>query len=452
MFRCAKDYRVLMVAFLSCFLALNLEGQTVTASLTGTVADSSGAVVPNANISLKNDSSGDIRKTVSNTEGYFTIAAIPPGSYSITVESAGFVRWQRTGLAFSSGDKRNLSDIVMAVAAATETVTVESSVEQISTVDSGEKSAVIGTKQIQNVAVVGRNAAEFIKIMPGFAMTAGVQNGSSFSGQIEGTGNGPVGSFSANGQRTAALDITSDGAHIIDPGCNCGQAVNLNADMTQELKVLTSNFAADIQKGPVMISSVGKSGGRDFHGEAYLYARHNTMDANDWQSNQAGLPKPLTSYFYPGGNIGGPVLIPGTNFNKNRDKLFFFVGYEYYKQNVDNGFYRAFVPTQDMRNGNFSAAYLNSYYGSAAGQVGYNIQNPAILPGGMVPANQVDPIGQKLINLYPLPNANPVSNGGFNYVTNGIKSQNFYQLRPRVDYSISDNTKLFVSYNRQRDH
>src|SRR5437870_9245259 len=114
--------------------------------------------------------------------------------------------------------------------------------------------------------------------MPGMAFTGGTMNVSSYAAQDERTGSGPVGSFSANGQRTAALDITSDGAHIIDPGCNCGQAVNLNADMTQEMKVLTSNFGADNQKGPVVISSVGKAGGRDFHGEAYLYARHNVLN------------------------------------------------------------------------------------------------------------------------------------------------------------------------------
>jgi len=450
----------LMLTFLCWLLGLNLKAQNVTGSLTGTVADSSGAVIPNANVELKNDSSGDVRRTVSNTDGYFTIAAIPPGAYTVSVDAPGFVKWQRTGVLFNAGDKRNLSDIALAIATSKETVTVEASAEQITTVDSGEKSEVIGSRQIQNVAVVGRNAAEFIKILPGFAMTGGVQNGASFNGETQGTGAGPVGNFSANGQRTAALDITSDGAHIIDPGCNCGQAVNLNADMTQEMKVLTSNFGADNQKGPVVISSVGKAGGHDFHGEAYLYARHNALNANDWQNNAAGAgvdgkplaPKPATKYFYPGGNIGGPVLIPGTNFNKNRDKLFFFVGYEYYKQDIDNGFYRAFVPTQDMRNGNFSPDYLKQYYGSASGKVGSNIQNAPNLPGGIVPAGKIDPVGQKLMNLYPLPNADPTLNNGFNFILNGTKPQNFYQLRPRVDYSISDNTKLYVSYNRQRDH
>src|SRR5260370_15502678 len=136
-------------SILFCLVSHTLQAQNVTGALTGTVADSSGAVVVGAAIGLKNDSSGDIRKTVSNSDGYFTIAAIPPGNYSVTVEAQGFVKWQRTGVIFNAGDKRNLADIVLAVASANETVTVEASAEQITTVDSGEKSEGIGTKQIQ---------------------------------------------------------------------------------------------------------------------------------------------------------------------------------------------------------------------------------------------------------------------------------------------------------------
>src|SRR5713226_5054318 len=173
------------LSFLACFFNLTLHAQTVTGTLTGTVADSSGAVVPNANVEMKNDNSGDIRKTVSNAEGYFTIAAVQPGNYTVTVEAPGFIKWQRTGIVFNAGDKRNLSDIALAIAQANETVTVEATTEQITTVDSGEKATVIGQRQLQNVAVVGRNATEFIKILPGFAMTAGPQNGASFSGEIQ---------------------------------------------------------------------------------------------------------------------------------------------------------------------------------------------------------------------------------------------------------------------------
>src|SRR5205807_73372 len=146
------------------------QAQTTSATLTATVFDASGAVVPDATVTLKNEASGDLRTTKSNAEGYFTFAAVPPATYT--------------------------------------------------------------------------NAVEFIKIMPGMAFTGSVSNQSSYAAQDERTDTGPVGSFSANGTRTGALDITSDGAHIIDPGCNCGQAMNTNADMTAELRVMTSNFGA----------------------------------------------------------------------------------------------------------------------------------------------------------------------------------------------------------------
>src|SRR5207248_8922036 len=122
--------------------------------------------------------------------------------------------------------------------------------------------------------------------------TGSVSNQSSYAAQDERTDTGPVGSFSANGTRTGALDITSDGAHIIDPGCNCGQAMNTNADMTAELKVMTSNFGADEAKGPVVISAIGKSGGQQFHGQLYTYNRYFAANANDPQNKDAGFARP----------------------------------------------------------------------------------------------------------------------------------------------------------------
>src|SRR5437016_1604513 len=340
--------------------------QTTTATLTGTVFDVSGAVVADAAVILKNDASGDLRSTVSNGEGYFTFAAVPPGTYSITVEKAGFKTWEANSFVLNSADKRNVSAIKLAPGAKSETVVVEASDAQITPVDSGEKSALINEHILQNVAIVGQNAAEFVKIMPGMAFTGGVVNQSSYAADDQRTGTGPVGSLSANGTRTGALDITSDGAHIIDPGCNCGQAMNTNVDMTAELKVMTSNFGADEAKGPVVISAIGKSGGQQFHGEAYLYSRYYSLNANDPQDKNSNIARPETKYFYPGGQIGGPLIIPGTNFNHNRDKLFFFAAFQYYKQDVDNGVYHAVVPTAAMRNGDFSdKAYLSSLNGYA---------------------------------------------------------------------------------------
>jgi hypothetical protein len=436
-----------------------LQAQNVAATLTGTVADASGAVIPGATVILKSELSGDTRRTLSNSDGYFTISAIQPGSYTITIEAPAFQRWEQKGIVLNAGDKRNLINIALTVGNVADTIEVSGVAQEVTPVDSGEKSQVITEKQLQDIGIVGSNASEFIKILPGMAITGGAQNQASYNGEVHGTGSGPIGNFSANGQRTGAIDITSDGAHIIDPGCNCGQAVDTNVDMTQELKIMTSNFGADSQKGPVVISAVGKSGGNAFHGQAYLYARHAVLNANNSLNNQQGsnpitgqplAPRPETKFFYPGGNIGGPVLIPGTRFNHNRDKLFFFGAYEYYGQTVDNGLYQAFVPTADMRAGNFSQASIDALQ-PPKGNIGSQVSGAANFPGGQVPKEAIDPIGQKLINLYPLPNANSATNGGYNYVSVSTKPQNAYQLRTRVDWNISETTKLFVSYNRQRD-
>src|SRR5256886_2460138 len=334
--------------------------------------------------------------------------------------------------------------------AKSETVVVEASDAQITPVDSGEKSALINEHILQNVAIVGQNAAEFVKIMPGMAFTGGVVNQSSYAADDQRTGTGPVGSFSANGTRTAALDITSDGAHIIDPGCNCGQAMNTNADMTAELKVMTSNFGADESKGPVTISAIGKSGGQQFHGEAYLYSRYYSLNANDPQNKNSNIARPETKYFYPGFQIGGPVILPHPGFNRNRDRMFFFFGTEYYKQDVDNGVYHAVVPTAAMRQGDFSnSAYLSSLNGYAVS----GVPNANGFTNGRLTGTP-DPNGQILMNLYPLPNQDPTKpgSGGFNYANGQTRYSNMLQFRGRVDYNITQSTKLSVSYNQQHDN
>ena len=424
--------------------------QQTSATLTGTVQDASGAVVADAAVTLKNEASGDLRSTVSNGDGYFTFAAVPPGAYTVSVEKAGFSVWETKSIVLNSADKRNMTGIKLKPGATTETVVVEATDIQITPVDSGEKSTLITEHILQNVAIVGQNAAEFVKIMPGMAFTGGVVNQSSYAAQDERTGTGPVGNFSANGTRTAALDITSDGAHIIDPGCNCGQAMNTNADMTAELKVMTSNFGADEAKGPVVISAIGKSGGQQFHGEAYVYARYYSLNANDPQNKNSKIARPETKYLYPGFQIGGPVILPHSDFNRNRDKMFFFFGTEYYKQDVDNGVYHAVVPTQAMRNGDFTdAAYLSKLNGYAV----TGVPNGRGFTNGLL-TGAPDPNGKILLNLYPLPNQDPGAPGagGFNYANGQTRYSNMLQFRGRVDYNITETTKLYVSYNHQHDN
>jgi len=434
-----------------------LWAQGMFATLTGVVSDPSGAVVANAKVTLRDAGSGSERSTVTNGEGYYTFASVPVGSYNLSVDSPGFQSYKVSGIGLGGAEKRNVN-VSLQVGNTTQTVEVSGAEDIVAPVDSGEKSSTLTTKQLENYVQVGSNAAEYIKIMPGFGLQNGASNKSNYSGQTIGiNGNGDAGSqsplnnaFSYNGLPSNSLDIVSDGAHVSDPGCNCDTPVNPNSDVLQEFKVLTSNFAAENQKGPAVITSVTKAGGSAFHGNAFFSARNYVLNSNDAYSNALGIKQPANKYYYPGGSIGGPVLIPWTHFNHNRDKLFFFTGYEYFYQVLDTGQLTATVPTPGMINGDFSPSELAKLgavtaSGKAPGQV------PASWPGGQMPASLIDPNMQALMKLYPAPNADPSVTGGPNYVQSEIFNQNNIQWTTRVDYNISDNTKLFVRYNMQRE-
>jgi hypothetical protein len=313
---------------------------------------------------------------------------------------------------------------------------------------------------------VGSNAAEYIKIMPGFALQNGTTNKANYTGEVIGiNANGDAGSqsplnnaYSYNGLPSNSLDITADGAHVSDPGCNCDTPVNPNADMLSEFKV-DSNYSAENQKGPILISSVTKAGGSQFHGSGFFSARNAALNANDALNNAEGAPKPGNKYYYPGATLGGPVLIPGTGLNKNRDKLFFFTGFEYFYQVLDTGLLRATVPTPAILGGDFSPASLDAigdanlgYITASGAPVGQlNAATIAKYGGTTIPTSAMDPNILNLMKLYPAPTSNPNATGGYNYVQSEIFNQNNLQWQARVDYNISDSTKLFVRYNLQRE-
>lgn len=451
----------LLASMLLCLVFTTGFGQNLTGQLSGTVADPSGAVIPNANITLKNQLSGDTRRTVSNSEGIFAFAAVPTGEYTVTIEAQGFAKWERAGIRISAGDRRTLTDIALGTSAIAGTVDVTATADQVAPVDNGEKSITLSSKQIQNLSLVGRNATELIKALPGFTPITGLDNRPGYNGEaigINGNGDGgkqsAIGNFSANGTRSEALDIVADGAHVSDPGCNCATPININPDMVEEFKVSTSNFGADVSKGPVVLTAISKGGGKEFHGSAYTYFRHFTLNSNDWSFNRAGQPRPENYYAFPGGNIGGPVLIPGTSFNKSREKLFFFTGFEFYRQRLDTGLLRSRVPTEAMRNGDFSdAAYLARLQSSQVNTVpaGTADNGLSAIVNGRIPANLIDPTGKILLSLLPLPNVDPAANQGYNYVQAVTLDQNMKQSLTRVDYNISEKTKFYARYNLQTE-
>src|SRR5437762_2767967 len=288
---------------------------------------------------------------------------------------------------------------------------------------------------IQNLALFGRSADELLKILPGVVYTnpddAGAPAG--FTVQF----NRGIGNYNVAGTRNTQVANISDGANVIDLGCNCGSAVTPNMDMLQEVKVQTSNFAAENALGPVVFNAVSKSGTSDFHGEAYIYARNSVFNSRDWRNNFFNTRKPEDSFYFPGFNIGGPLT-------KGGKKLFFFAGFELQRQNHDLGVRPAVVPTEAMRKGDFTdAAYLGSLNGYDANLVPKNDAEgnnnwsgkpiPAVmLQGGRINPNAIDKGGQVLLNLMPLQIRDPqaVSRKALGYPYRGLYKQNTTDVVP----------------------
>jgi hypothetical protein len=253
----------------------HLQAQT-TASLSGNVVDTTGAVIPGATVSLTNIASRDKRDVTSNSSGYFTFAGVIPGTYTVEIAAPGFRGFRQNNVTVDPGDVRNLNNLSLIVGGTTDTVTVESAANEIAPQDSGERSALLSTKDIERLPIESRNLSELLKILPGTTTTA------------SGTGNGPGFDFSDNGSSGSAVGVglntngapyrggtayLLDGASIIDPGCACWSIATVNPDMTQEVKVQTSNFGADAAQGPVVINVISRSGSSEFHGQGYFYAR-----------------------------------------------------------------------------------------------------------------------------------------------------------------------------------
>jgi hypothetical protein len=460
-----------LAAFFSLLLLIGVQpllAQGVFATLTGVVSDPTGAVVPNAKITLTDAVSGSARETVADGDGYYTFASVPVGSYNLSVAAAGFKDYTASGIALGGGEKRNVN-IALTVGTADQTVSVNAENISLAVTDSGERSFELGTKELENFTQVGSNAAEYIKIVPGFGIQNGTSNKSNYNGATIGiNANGDSGSqsplnaaYSYNGLPNNSLDIVADGAHVSDPGCNCDTPVNPNSDFLQEFKVLTSNFSAEDQKGPILITSVTKAGGTSYHGSAFFTARNASLNANDWLNNFSGVKQPQDKYYYPGGTIGGPIFIPGTRFHKDNTKLFFWTGFEYYYQVLDTGLLRATVPTPGELAGDFSpASVAQEGTITASGKAPGQLTTGAIAAFGGTqlspctgPANGscIDPNQLALAKLFPAANANPNTTGGYNYTQSEIFNQNNRQWTIRGDYNISEATKVFVRYNYQRE-
>jgi hypothetical protein len=414
---------------------------TTTATVRGTVSDSSGAVLPGVTVTITNTNTKDTRSAATNDRGGFTFPSLFPGTYELKAELQGFKTYNATNIVLHSNDTRGV-DVQLEVGAVTEVVSVSSPVEIMQT-ETGAREGVIRAEQIENLSVVGRSSLELLRILPGVVSP----DNSAFESVSFGGGANNTQGYTVNGIRSSGNTVKLDGSALIDIGSNSGVIVTLNNDMVQEVKVQSSNFAAEYGTGGMNVSAVTKAGSAQFHGSLYEYSRLYQVAANDRSNSIAGVEKPKSKYNFPGGNIGGPVILPGTDFNKGRDKLFFFVGFEVQRQQIDPGSRFGVVPTVKQRQGDFSE-FLTSHGQNLNQPVG-----PVLIPKGFPDAGTPAPnanlsayqsaLGKALLNAYPAPNyVDP--NNRYNYVFNTLAPTNRTDLKMRFDYNITNNTKAYV--------
>jgi Carboxypeptidase regulatory-like domain/TonB-dependent Receptor Plug Domain len=437
--------------------------QQTTGTVSGVVQDTTGAVIPGAIVVLTNLDNKSERKTVSNGSGNFSIASVQAGlRYQVVVSLAGFTGWESREFALRPGDQIGFNDVKLKVGTV-EQVTVEDIASQaLKPLDSPERSDVITSKDLETLAIVGRDATELIRFLPGFALASVGVNNQGPNDAVVGVSGANTGSYSSNGTGTTGIATILDGVSLTDIATNSGTTQTVNAEMVSEVKVTASTFSSEYAHGPTVINATTKAGGANYHGSTYFFARDTSLNANDWYNNFLGQPRPEGRYFFPGGTFGGPLWIPHTRFRRDNAKLYFFAGYEYYNQLYSPYTLGAVVPTMAQRAGDFSVASLNAQLCGARpdGTPNVNSIQPEcngmnFLPDGSSTSNgnlvgKGNPGGIALLNWLPLPNADPFTGvGGYNYVKEVLQQQNGSMFHTRLDYSINDNNKIFATYGRQ---
>ncbi|WP_245536099.1 TonB-dependent receptor [Terriglobus roseus] len=372
---------------LSCGLG---QAQTTTGSVSGTVQDASGAVVPNAVVAAINADTGVRTEATTNGAGVYSIRFLPIGRYKVEVNASSFATFATPVFQLEINQSAKI-DAKLSVNSIT-TVDVEASAAPILNTSDGAIGLSLSEKQISTIPLNGRNFSSLTLFQPGAVNTD--PNGLTGGNALERNtfNNGIV---ALNGNRAQANNYTLDGIDI-NEGQNNLIGYNPAPDALAEIRVVTANAGANygnVNGGDIV--SVLKSGTNQFHGSAYAYLQNQKLNANSWANKNHPDPadfQPINPYTQTqfGGTLGGPIL---------HDKLFFFVDYEGTRQHK-GGTSSASVFTAAMRGGDFSAVPKQLY----------DTQNN-LAPYANNRVRVVNPVAQYLFahpELYPLPNATPV--------------------------------------------
>jgi hypothetical protein len=356
-------------------------------------------MVPSARVTLINEGTGEQRTATTAETGSFVFPSLLPGQYTVKIECQGFQAYQKTGNALSATERLNLA-IQMSVGSLTETIKVTAEGATVQTASS-ESSSLLTSNQLDTIAQRGRVVTNYLLLLPGVNTT-----------NPQDAPGGFITVPSANGVRNQATTISIDGLQGQDLGTTSSFTLSVSPDAVQEIQVLSNNYQAEYgRNGGASVNVITRSGGREFHGTAYWYKRHEMFNANNFFNNRQSKPKGRYRYTTLGASIGGPIFIPN-KFNQAKDKLFFFYNFET-NPSTSTTVSNSTLPTDLERKGDFSQSLAPN--GSLIVLRDPLTGNP--FPSNKIPTAQLNTYGQQLMKIFPMPNVfdRAVTLGTYNF-------------------------------------
>ncbi|HLK62626.1 MAG TPA: TonB-dependent receptor [Bryobacteraceae bacterium] len=425
------------------FLAVPAPGQEFRGTITGTVKDSSGGAVPNVQVEARNVDTSVTASAGTNEAGVYTIPFLVPGTYKVTATLQGFKQAVHDNLEVHAGD-RVQADLKLEVGTATESVTVSAQADQLRTA-TASMGQTINTTEARDLPLMGRNTYMLADLATGMyssldTTSQGTAAGRPYDGasaQMSSEGIGSQYQIMLNGIPNAPEERASAAIYV---------GFVPSPDSVEEVTVQTHTYDAQYgHSSGTVVNAVLKGGTNTLHGSLYEFFRNDKLNANSFAGNAANNPRGVMRWNQPGFVIDGPVYLP--KIYNGKDKTFFMLNIEWIR-NASPLPYTASYPTQAERTGDFSTL-VNS---TGAPVIIYDpltttLTNGQYLrqpfSGNLIPKNRINPVGQALINDYPLPNLAGTTGGFNNFVVSPNSQQDqYHSIASRVDHQINEKNRL----------
>jgi len=426
--------------------ATTVHAQGLTGQISGVVTDTGGGVMPGATVTIKNVGTNLVRETVTGADGAFQFPDLLAGTFDLSVSVQGFKTYEQKGIVLGATERVALRTIALEVGTLEETVSVVSEATLVQT-SNGARSALITRENLEDIALKGRDFAGMLRVLPGVIDT-------NFAREAPGWGS--MQNLSINGR--GSFNFSYDGVTNKDTGSNSGNYAAPALDSIAEVRVQASNFQAEYGRSSgATISVVTRSGSKDFRGSAAFYKRDDAWNGNEFSRRQqcssgvtAQCDPPLYTFDNTAWTLGGPVLMPGTEFNKGRNKLFFFWSQDILSRTDPGTLNQRRMPTSLERAGDFSQTFdaqnrlIFIRDPQLSGTCNSVTSGPACFPGNVIPANRINSTAQALLNLFPMPNGiDPTGRNQYNYTFQTVQDWPRNDQVLRMDWNAGPDTTFY---------